>query len=260
MINESKHQFSINQEKNAYLCKIAFFKELFGEPHPYADDVKLSDYNNLDNEDLKLFYQNHFRPSNCKMFISGRVDEKFLELVNDTFGKNWEDRTALFESDVITIKPSKSVFIEKPDSLQSAIRIGGLTIGREHPDFVKLQIAVTIFGGYFGSRLMKNIREDKGYTYGIGANVVCLKNECYLTINTEVKAEVTLNALAEVNKELNLMQKELVTEEELSLVKNYLFGELYRSVDGPFNLLEKWKGMVLSNHSIERFEIGRAHV
>jgi predicted Zn-dependent peptidase len=105
-----------------------------------------------------------------------------------------------------------------------------------HPDHHKLQVFNTILGGYFGSRLMTNIREDKGYTYGIGSGIISLQNSGYFFISTEVGADVTKDALAEIYKEIELLRTEEVSLEELDLVKNYMLGHFLKSCDGAFNM------------------------
>jgi predicted Zn-dependent peptidase len=87
-----------------------------------------------------------------------------------------------------------------------------------------MRVLNTMLGGYFGSRLMTNLREDKGYTYGIGSAMVPLQHSGYFFITCEVGAEVTGEALKEIRKELDLLRSEEVKEEELSLVKNYMLG------------------------------------
>src|SRR5690606_9190368 len=126
--------------------------------------------------------------------------------------------------------------ISKANAMQSAIRIGRVMPNKNHPDYFSLQILTTILGGYFGSRLMKNIREDKGYTYGINAGVMSMQQAAFFYINTEVGVDVTDNALAEIYKEIELLQTVLVSDDELALVKNYILGQVLRSCDGPFNM------------------------
>jgi zinc protease len=130
--------------------------------------------------------------------------------------------------------------IEKKDAMQSAIRIGCRLFNKTHPDYFNMQVLNTILGGYFGSRLMSNIREDKGYTYGIGSGVASLLNDGFFYISTEVGVDVTTATLTEIYKEIDALQQTLVPTEELELVKNYLLGTFLRSVDGPFAISEKF--------------------
>jgi predicted Zn-dependent peptidase len=133
--------------------------------------------------------------------------------------------------------------VEKASGIQSAIRVGKFWVPKTHPDYHALSILITIFGGYFGSRLMTNIREEKGYTYGIGSFVLTLKQASYLVISTEVGNEYIEPTLAEIAVEMRRLQTELVSENELETVKSYLLGEFLRDFDGPFALAGSFKAI-----------------
>jgi predicted Zn-dependent peptidase len=143
--------------------------------------------------------------------------------------------------------------ILKEVALQSAIRSGIVTFNKTHQDFLALQVLNTVFGGYFGSRLMSNIREDKGYTYGIGSGLVSLQNSGYFFISTEVGVDVCSDAIREIYYEMERLKQELITEDELRLVKNYLLGTFLRSVDGPFAMAERFKGIMTYNLGYDYF-------
>ena len=144
--------------------------------------------------------------------------------------------------------------IEKEGALQSAIRIGKLMFNKTHPDFQSLQVLNTVYGGYFGSRLMSNIREDKGYTYGIGSGLVSLQHGGYFFITTEVGVDVTAKAIKEIYFEMDRLRKEKITTDELQLVKNYLLGTFLRSVDGPFAMADRFKGILNYNLGYDYFD------
>jgi predicted Zn-dependent peptidase len=133
---------------------------------------------------------------------------------------------------------SGSFFTEQKDAMQTALKMGMLTISRQHEDFAALSLTETIFGGFFGSRLMQNIREDKGYTYGIYSSIQNLKHANIFSISSEVGSEVAQNTLHEIYIEIDRMKNELVDDDELQLVKNYMAGSLLRSLNGPFALGE----------------------
>jgi predicted Zn-dependent peptidase len=99
---------------------------------------------------------------------------------------------------------------------------------------------VCLLGGYFGSRLMMNIREDKGYTYGISANLSAYRYASVLSISADVKADKAKESLNEVEKEIIRLQNDLVPESELSQVKNYLIGDCIRNLDGAFDKADKY--------------------
>jgi predicted Zn-dependent peptidase len=115
---------------------------------------------------------------------------------------------------------------------------------KTHKDFHSLTVLNTILGGYFGSRLMTNIREDKGYTYGIGSGMIPLKKAGYFFISTEVGVEVCNKAIDEIYIEINRLRNESISEKELILVKNYMIGSFLRSIDGPFALANRFKSIM----------------
>jgi len=138
--------------------------------------------------------------------------------------------------------------------LQSAIRMGLPFINREHPDFPAVQVLNTVLGGYFGSRLMNNIREDKGYTYGIGSGITSYKQGGAIFIATEVGADVCKAATIEIEKEINLLKTELIAEDELNLVRNYMLGSLLGSLENVFSHADKFKNLYFSGMSYEYYD------
>ena len=131
-----------------------------------------------------------------------------------------------------------TAFVEYPGAVQSSLRIGRLLFPRTHPDFLGMQVVATALGGYFGSRLMQNLRGEHGYTYGVGAAMVNFEREGYLGIAAQVGAEVTAPALREIYNEIERLRREPMPEEELSLVKNIMTGEVMRILDGPFGIAD----------------------
>ncbi len=240
-LNNEKQKLRVNLEKVAFVAKQEFNALIFGKDHPYATKVKLEDFVKVDLADVKSFYQNHILNDKMRIQIAGDVGEDILASLERHFGslKLKSVNETEFPTEII-YKASK-VLIEKKTAVQSAIRIGKPLFNRTHPDYVKMQMLSTILGGYFGSRLMANIREDKGYTYGIGSALVPLKNAAYFFITTEVGAEVCKAALSEIYKEIIKLQTEPISEQELKLVKNYVLGSFLKSVDGPFAQMDKYQ-------------------
>ena len=127
------------------------------------------------------------------------------------------------------------------------------TIGREEPHFFALKLLCTILGGYFGSRLMSNIREEKGYTYGITSSLAALRYGSYLVISTQTGTEFTQPLIDEVFVEINRLRNELVSNDELTVVKNYLRGEMARTLDSPFSITDYYLSLTANNLSTEYF-------
>lgn len=244
MIDKSKQKFLLENEKVRTLCQKKFTQVLFGNAHPYAIKNKLEDFNNINREVLVEFYKSYYHSDNCRILLAGKVDESVLEMLEARFGGNdWSGNSIKKLNFPINPNPHKHHFVEKPDGLQSALRVGKFWVDKKHPDFHALSILVTILGGYFGSRLMTNIREEKGYTYGIGSFVLPLKYASYMIISTEVGNEYVEPTIKEIAYEMNKLQTELVSEDELETVKSYLLGEFLRDFDGPFALAGSFKAI-----------------
>ncbi|HEX8357765.1 MAG TPA: insulinase family protein, partial [Segetibacter sp.] len=111
---------------------------------------------------------------------------------------------------------------------------------------MKAQVLNNVFGGFFGSRLMSNIREDKGYTYGIHSYFQNHVQESAWMVSTEAGRDVCEATISEVYKEMKILHEELVDEEELLLVKNYMIGTILGDLDGPFQIIGRWKSYILN--------------
>ncbi|MCW3082838.1 MAG: putative Zn-dependent peptidase [Bacteroidetes bacterium] len=246
-LKNKKQKFLVNNQKVATLARKHFAELIFGEKHPYGIDVKDADFEAIKRSHLIEFYKTHYTSSNCKIIMAGKVADNVYELLDAHFGGNdWDSsEPALREKNAaLDTTTEREHIIYKEDAIQSAIRIGKIMFNKTHPDFHPMQVLNTIYGGYFGSRLMSNIREDKGYTYGIGSGMVSLKNAGYFFISTEVGVDVCKNAINEIYFEMNRLREELVGEEELQLVKNYMLGTFLRNSDGPFALADRFKGLL----------------
>ncbi|MBS1503743.1 MAG: insulinase family protein, partial [Bacteroidetes bacterium] len=127
-------------------------------------------------------------------------------------------------------------------------------ITRVHPDFPALQVLNTVLGGYFGSRLMANIREDKGYTYGIGSGLSSLKQGGAMFIASEVGADVCRDAVSEIEKEISILKTELIPDDELALVRNYMMGSLLGSLENVFSHADKFKNIYFSGLNYDYYD------
>ncbi|WP_256014310.1 M16 family metallopeptidase [Desertivirga xinjiangensis] len=241
-----KQKLSVNLEKNDFLSRRLFNRALFGNSI-YGYAAEAADYDRLDRDQLVEYFNLAYKPGNCTIIASGKVEDDTISLINENFGKHWhkgsEIQTNLF---TFPARGGDEHYFEKEGALQSAIRLGKLSVNRNHPDFAALQVLNTVLGGYFGSRLMANIREDKGYTYGIGSAVVSLQNAGYFFIASEVGADVCSSAIQEIQKEITLLQTELVPDEELALVKNYMLGSFLGGLENAFSHADKFKNIYFS--------------
>lgn len=228
---------------------------LFGEDHPYGRYTKREMIEAITREDLLEFYKQAFNLAGLKIFMAGNIGKRETQWLNDVFGKVAIESGAVSNPvhEINTTTELKHRIVNDENGVQGAIRIGSLFPNRHHPDFAPMVVVNTLFGGYFGSRLMSNIREEKGYTYGIYSSMSPMVHGGSLIIHTEVGRDVIDAAVTEIYKEMDLMCNEQVTEEELLLVKNYLLGNLLGDLDGPFHIIQRWRTLVLSGLDINHF-------
>ena len=151
------------------------------------------------------------------------------------------------ETPIIQAAEKKFRVTNDAEGVQGSIRIARPFPNRHHPDFIKAQVLNTLFGGFFGSRLMSNIREDKGYTYGIHSYLQNHIQHSAWMISTEAGKDVCEATITEVYKEMKDLREELVDEEELLLVRNYMMGGILGDLDGPFQIIARWKNIILNN-------------
>jgi predicted Zn-dependent peptidase len=244
-ISNKKQKHLVNSEKVNVLARRRFSELVFGEKHPYGVTVKDEDFDKLTLESVIEFYKTFYHSGNCTIIASGKLSTDIIEILNNHFGKTtWGNPQNIpVPNTVIDTTKQQKHFIEKPDAIQSAVRVGRMMFNKRNPDYFKFQVLNTILGGYFGSRLMANIREDKGYTYGIGSGLASLVNGGFFYISTEVGTDVTNDTLKEIYKEIKILREELVDAEELETVRNYVLGQFLRSVDGPYALADKFKAI-----------------
>ncbi len=253
-IAKRKQQFIVENNKVKTLALKKFTQVLFGEGHPYANTNTVNDFDRLTREDVRLFHSENYRFNRCKIVVAGNFDNSLNSLLDAYFGDHFNDGDTIQPAHKPQPEVEKQHFIKKDDAVQSAVRIGKQLVNRDHPDFHGLSILTTILGGYFGSRLMANIREEKGYTYGIGATIVTFQHASYITISTEVGTDVCKQAVAEIYSEIEKLIHEPVQAEELDVVKNYLMGDMLRNFDGVFALSGSLRTLVESALDYSHYE------
>lgn len=242
-----KQRLNVNLKKSDFVAGRLIDVYLFGEQHPYGRFTSFEDYDALTREELVDFYQRYYVDGRCVLFVAGKLPGNLFQLLNQHFGK--------LKNNAVTINPIQaSPATEKkyrvandPNGIQGSIRMAAPFPNRHHPDFVKAQVLNNVFGGFFGSRLMSNIREEKGYTYGIYSYLQNHIQESAWTISTEAGRDVCEPAIVEVYKEMEKLRNEPVGEEELLLVRNYMMGSILGDLDGPFQILNRWKNIVLND-------------
>ncbi|MGZ3812240.1 MAG: M16 family metallopeptidase [Mucilaginibacter sp.] len=254
-IRNQQQKLQVSLKKNDIVARRAFNKAIYGDTI-YGLGAGFDDYKTLFRDDMLAHFKQMYQPSNCTILVAGKVDASTLELLTEAFGSSWTNDGIKADITQPELKPADDhfYFVEKPDALQSAIRMGLPSITRAHADFPALQVVNTVLGGYFGSRLMANIREDKGYTYGIGSGLSSLNNGGALFVATEVGADVCKDAVNEIEKEINLLKIELISEEELSLVRNYMLGSLLGSLENVMSHADKFKNIYFAGLDYDYYD------
>jgi zinc protease len=254
-IRNQQQKLQVNLQKNDVVARRVFSKAIYGDTI-YGFGAVAEDYNSLNRDDLLVHFKQMYQPSNCTVIIAGKIEQETLNLLTSELGNDWLNAKESVDTTQPELESSAEHFYfkEKPDALQSAIRMGLPLFNRTHPDFPALQVLNTVLGGYFGSRLMTNIREDKGYTYGIGSGISSLKHSGALFIATEVSADVCKAAITEIEKEIKLLKTELILDEELSLVRNYMLGSLLGSLENVFSHADKFKNLYFSDLDYDYYD------
>jgi zinc protease len=249
LIRDRRQKFLVNMQKMSYLAQRAFQSKLFASDLDYSRVVDLSYYEDVSIQEFKKFFGRNYLKGLTKISLVGNFEQDFVDQIIDTFGTWSKEGKPKYISD---IKNEAGIFhTESETALQTAIRVGKTLFNKNHEDFLDFQILNTIIGDYFGSRLMTNIREDKGYTYGIGSMVAEYQNFGYFMIATEVGKQHTADTLKEIQFELDRLKTELVSEEELTLVKNYLTGQLLKSADGPYAMMDLFLAVEIHDQGLE---------
>lgn len=243
----SKQQLTVNLQKCDFVANRMIDKYLYGGQHPYGKFSTAEGFDALDAGMLRKFFAEHYRTGKCLIFAAGKLPADFEKQMNALFGDLDINEPRMVPAHATAPAPEKkSRIMNDPKGIQGAIRLARPFVNRHHPDYSKAVVLNTLLGGFFGSRLMANIREEKGYTYGIHSYIQNHIGPSAWMISTEAGVDVCEPALQEIYKEMQLLREELVDEEELLLVKNYMIGVSLGDLDGPFHIINRWKNLILN--------------
>lgn len=232
---ERIQQLKVSLEKVSILAQRSFQAELFKDT-PYGRISQEDDFSKIQSSDVHAFFKKNFKKGLKKINWVGNPSQEEIQSLCSLFSR-WSYE--LNPTETMNFNPVVGLkTIEKEGALQTAIRMGKLLFDRSHPDYHHMTVLNTVFGDYFGSRLMSNIREDKGYTYGIGSYLLENQSKGYMLIGTEVGTDYLQDTLQQIESEMHRLQTEMIPWDELNLVKNYLSGQFLRSADGPFAMME----------------------
>jgi zinc protease len=240
-----KQRLQVNLKKSDFVAGRLIDTYLFGEDHPYGRFTREESFDQLNRDTLLQFYKKYYQQGKLILFVAGRLPDNLEQLLNNCFGDLQVQNVPVAPLAIQPATEKKYRINNDENGVQGSVRLARPFPNRTHPDFTATQVLNTIFGGFFGSRLMSNIREEKGYTYGIGSYLMNHLQQNAWMISTEAGKDVCEATISEVYKEMQLLREEAVDEEELLLVKNYLLGSILGDLDGPFQIMGRWKNVVL---------------
>lgn len=243
---ESEFELLRNRNLNNYLMRItqtkerasrAFSLSLYGENHPCGRFCTEETYRRITADDLKAYYARYYNPRNTSIFVSGNVDKEVEEEARRNFGAEWGGKEKAPAISPIPTETKKGYrhHEEMADSQQTSLRMGGLTMPVGTEEYYNFNVMLTLFGGYFGCRLFQNIREEKGYTYGISAYTIPNIYDSVLQVACETAPEYVEAVIKEVGNEADRLKNEPVGKEELDMLKNYMAAELCRNYESAFS-------------------------
>lgn len=251
----SRQRLLVDLEKNDTLAYRQFTELLYGPSHPYGYNSFPENYDLLPNIALKPHFDAHYHAGNCFVLLAGHIDDEIRQMVAQCLETNLaKSKPALQPSHEVSCSAPSLYHTPRPDSQQAALRLGRPLFGRHHPDYHGMYVLNTLLGGYFGSRLMTNLREDNGFTYGIYSSLDTMLQGGYFMIGAEVGHEVKDAALTEIFKEVQQLRDEPADKEELEMVRNYLMGQFLTALDGPFNTSEVLKELHLHGFNHQHIE------
>ena len=242
----------MDQEKPSSRAGQLFKKGLFGPSHPFGQEITEAHISEITPALLQAYYQDHLW-KDCSLFLSGDFTPHELEQLLDTLNQLPLKQGAKKQG--LPAPVATALLLEdRADAVQSSIRLGAWSIPKHHEDFPALAVFNTLLGGYFGSRLVKNIREDKGHTYGIHSSLVELDEYAYWVIAADVKKAHQEEVFEEIEKEIQILRTQLASPEEIEILKNYLIGQLFTKFSSPFDLIDQFKGVYYAGLDFSFYE------
>lgn len=256
-IKKNKHitDLKIKLEKVLYQASLGLIRLNYGEDHPFSREETPDEIARLTRENLVALYCSVIAKYPPMIFLSGMIDEDLSNLVIDAFSKlSFESAGTPYDFVPRQSAPDgTTVHFSMPGKKQSGIKIAIPAINSDHPDFLLLNIAVTALGGYFGSRLVMNIREDKGYTYGISSRLISFKEGGTVSITCECDNRYVSGVIEEVKNELTRLATQPMDADELQTVVRYLKSSLAASLDNAFSIADYHKGIIRSGKDSAEF-------
>lgn len=239
----------MKRAKNSYVAHQRLKEVLFGHSHPYGRQITSEAIAKIALSHLKDYYQDSFFLA-CRWLVSGKLSAQALRTVQHIVRSIPSSSTKPMPQWDMSPSSTSSVHIERKESVQTAISMGKLLVPMYHEDYLSLLVINELLGGYFGSRLMRNVREQKGYTYGIFSTLITHLHISYLYIATEVAKGHAQEVIEAIYHEIKLLQSVPIPEQELAVLRNYMLGTFLAEINDPASIMEKFK--VVHLHGLSR--------
>jgi zinc protease len=249
-IKRNQQRLQIDLAKSDVQAYRKITELIFGSHHPYGYNSFSETYTQLDREDLFRHFHRLHTSGNAMVFLSGKVDRDMIQKIDDTLSSVIPGGAQVAPNIPETDTRPDRFYLSQKDSLQTAVRMGRRLFSRHHPDYPGMYVLNNLLGGYFGSRLMTNIRERLGYTYNIYSIIDPMVFDGGLYIGTEVSNDAVEDTIRQIHIELDRLRNELVGEEELYMLRNYTLGYLLSLLDGVFGMAEVIKTLYIDGLSV----------
>lgn len=241
----------LERKKTASRASRLFRKALFGKDHPYGAELDETMLDPINSERLRQ-HSEQLLWQDLEVFVAGNFST--AELANlSSFLEKIPCKPSMDRVLLPSVSGEKSITEEWSDAVQSSIRMGKLSIPKTHPDFIPLVVFNTILGGYFGSRLIKNIREDKGHTYGIYSSLVQVGEMNYWAVAADVEKQYLELVKSEIKEEIRKLSSDLVEQDELETVRYYLLGQMLSQFSNSFDLTERFKAVHFAGLNLDYY-------
>lgn len=232
-----KQRLTIEREKVETKAREAFAQALFGDQHPYGISSHQDNYDQLTRDDVADIYYRYYTAENCIVVSSGHITDVEREII-ERVASQLPSGDRVTKPIIPEIVTTPYTYIAQPTAVQSSIRMGRRLFTRRHPDFLGMQLLATALGGYFGSRLMRTLREERGLTYGVMSAMVNFAHDGYFAVATQVGVESSDEAIELIKEQIEILRHEPIGEDELEMVRRIMIGEIMRILDGPFGVAD----------------------
>ena len=233
----------IRQSTPRYWSQRRLMESLCGRDHYLGKFSEVSDIQSINSSQLKHYTSCFLEHQSCFMILCGDVDESIFRSICSQWGA--VDPPADLPHWIETPGEHRFLTHHVSNTNQVSLSLGKSGVVVNDSEYYAMWLLNTLLGGFFGSRLMKNIREERGLTYGIHSSLINHGAQYHWYIHSEIKSGNTDLVVNEIRNELNRLIQETPNHEELNKVKQYLCGNLKMSFDGPFSMAAKRRDLTL---------------